>query len=249
MDQEKIGRFIAKCRKEKNMTQEQLAENLGITDRAVSKWERAKSMPDLSLFKPLCNELGITINELMSGEKVDKSNYQNKLEENMVNVLNDMDKKSKYIKKKYFTIFIATIITILLFIIVFVIYRYTKNKYQQPEIESIIVFGEKIDVIKNKKVYNISMKSAIVKDNLTKYGCVMPIEIKYKNGYKTTETAFSFMAGEKYVYLYSTIDNTHSTELINNIDDNNSIYHIGAYDVFVGVYLDEPLEIDNSCKH
>lgn len=249
MDQEKIGQFIAKCRKEKNMTQEQLAENLGITDRAVSKWERAKSMPDLSLFKPLCSELDITINELMSGEKIDKSNYQNKLEENMVNVLNDMDKKSKYIKKKYFTIFITIIITILLFIIVFVIYRYTKHKYQQTEIESILVFGEKIDVIKNKKVYNISMKSATIKDNLTKYGCVMPIEIKYKNGYETTETSFSFMAGEKYVYLYSTIDNTHSTELTKKLKDGNPIYHIGAYDVFVGVYLDEPLEIDDACKY
>ena len=66
MDQERIGKFIAECRKERKLTQLQLAEKLGVTDRSVSKWENGRCMPDLSLMKPLCNELGITIN----GEKV-----------------------------------------------------------------------------------------------------------------------------------------------------------------------------------
>ena len=79
MNQEKIGKFIAKLRKEKNMTQLQLSLKLGVTDRAISKWENGRGMPDLSLMKPLCNELGITINDLLSGEVIDKNNYQEKL--------------------------------------------------------------------------------------------------------------------------------------------------------------------------
>ena len=98
MDQERIGKFIAELRKEKNLTQEQLAEKLGITDRAISKWENGRGMPDLSLMKPLCNELGITINELLSGEKLDKKDYQDKFEENILKTINYTDKKINKIK-------------------------------------------------------------------------------------------------------------------------------------------------------
>ena len=64
MDQKKIGKFILELRKENNMTQQDLANKIGVTDRAISKWENGRGMPDLSLMKPLCIELGITINEL-----------------------------------------------------------------------------------------------------------------------------------------------------------------------------------------
>ena len=94
MTQEKIGIFIADCRKSKKLTQLELAEKLGVSDKSVSKWETGKCMPDLSLFKPLCEELNITINELLSGEKLDKKDYQNKLEENIVNIVDYNDKKS-----------------------------------------------------------------------------------------------------------------------------------------------------------
>ncbi len=67
MDQEKIGKFIADCRKEKGLTQLQLAEKLGISNRAVSKWETGKSCPDVSLMLELCSVLEITVNELLSG--------------------------------------------------------------------------------------------------------------------------------------------------------------------------------------
>ena len=70
MDQEKIGKFISLCRKEKNLTQVQLAEKLNITNRAVSKWETGKSCPDVSLMLELCDILGITVNELLSGERI-----------------------------------------------------------------------------------------------------------------------------------------------------------------------------------
>ena len=94
MDQEKIGKFIAKLRKEKNMTQNELAQKLGITDRAISKWENGRGMPDLSLLTPLCEILGVSINELLSGERLEKKNYQEKLEENFINTIDYIDKKN-----------------------------------------------------------------------------------------------------------------------------------------------------------
>lgn len=94
MNQEKIGKFIAENRKKKKLTQSELAEKLGVTDRAVSNWENGKNMPDLSLFKPLCDILGISINELMSGEKINNKEYNDKLEENFINTINYIDKKN-----------------------------------------------------------------------------------------------------------------------------------------------------------
>ena len=84
MDQIEIGKFIAKCRKKKSLTQAQLAEKLNITDRAVSKWETGKSMPDSSIMLELCEILEITVNELLSGKKVDLENYEKKADENLI---------------------------------------------------------------------------------------------------------------------------------------------------------------------
>lgn len=93
MNQEKIGKFIAQCRKKKNMTQQELAEKLGVSDRTIGNWENGRNMPDLSLFKPLCSELDISLNDLMSGEKVKENEYQEKLEENIINTINYTNKK------------------------------------------------------------------------------------------------------------------------------------------------------------
>ena len=97
MNQEKIGIFIAKCRKYNKMTQSELAEKLGVTDKSIGNWENGRNMPDLSLFKPLCDELGITINDLLSGEKISKDKYQEKFEENIVNTIDYSTRRiSKY---------------------------------------------------------------------------------------------------------------------------------------------------------
>ena len=93
MNQEKIGKFIANCRKEQNLTQEQLAEKLGITYKAVSKWECGKGLPDASIMMELCKILKITVNDLLSGEKVDKEHYQKKLEQNIIDTIDYTDKK------------------------------------------------------------------------------------------------------------------------------------------------------------
>ena len=83
MDQKRIGAFIARCRKEKNLTQMQLAELLEITNQAVSKWETGRGMPDVSLLQPLCDVLGISLNELFSGEHISAEEYKGKAEENI----------------------------------------------------------------------------------------------------------------------------------------------------------------------
>ena len=112
VNQGKIGKFIAECRKKQKMTQEQLAEKLGVTDRAVSNWENGKNMPDLSMFKLLCGELKISINELMSGEELDESRYIKKLEENIITMVNNIEVKKK-IKFKW------ALIILLYFLLIF----------------------------------------------------------------------------------------------------------------------------------
>ena len=84
MDQIKIGKFIAECRKSKQLTQAELAEKLGITDRAISKWETGKGMPDSSIMIDLCDILGINVNELLSGEVIDMDKYDTRAEENLL---------------------------------------------------------------------------------------------------------------------------------------------------------------------
>ena len=87
MDQNKIGRFIAALRTEQGLTQRELAEKLHISDKTVSKWETSRGLPDASLMLPLCQALGISVNELLSGERLDESAYREKAEENMVTLL------------------------------------------------------------------------------------------------------------------------------------------------------------------
>lgn len=121
MNQEKIGKFISELRKEKNMTQVELATKLGVTDRAVSKWENGRGMPDLSLIGELCDELSITINELLSGERINKKDYEVKFEENILKTIDYTDKEINKTKKifKYFLIIVISFI--LCFISMFIV--------------------------------------------------------------------------------------------------------------------------------
>ena len=114
MDQEKIGKFIAELRKEKNITQEQLAEKLGVTSKSISRWENGRTMPDYTLLKDLCNDLDININELLSGEKIKENDYVNKSEENLIKLRKQIDKR-----KKFLTIISYIFMTII--IIVFIL--------------------------------------------------------------------------------------------------------------------------------
>ena len=122
MNQIKIGKFIAECRKNSNLTQMQLAEKLNITDRAISKWENGKAMPDSSIMLDLCKELKISVNELLSGEMIDMKNYNKIAEENLFKLNESNEKKKKIMLKS------AIVIGLLIFIIIVIqLYSYTKQ--------------------------------------------------------------------------------------------------------------------------
>jgi transcriptional regulator with XRE-family HTH domain/predicted RNA-binding Zn-ribbon protein involved in translation (DUF1610 family) len=117
MDQETIGRFIASSRKEAGMTQAMLAEKLGITDRAVSKWENGRSMPDVSLMLPLCGLLGINVNELLSGEHLEMDNYKEKAEENLLQLKKNEEKSNRRLAVMTFLIEIPGIAVFLVLLL------------------------------------------------------------------------------------------------------------------------------------
>ena len=95
MDQVKIGKFIAECRKEKHLTQSQLAERLGVSDRAVSKWENGRSMPDSSIMLELCDQISINMNELFSGRRIDMENYKEIAENNLLQMKRNEEQNNK----------------------------------------------------------------------------------------------------------------------------------------------------------
>ncbi len=109
MDQIKIGKFIRQLRKEKKLTQKDIAEKLNISDKTVSKWETGNGLPEVSLMLPLCNLLGISVNELLSGEKLDEKQYQQKAEENFIKILDN----KKQALRQLVSMIISTVTTII----------------------------------------------------------------------------------------------------------------------------------------
>ena len=122
MNQEKIGKFIAKCRKDKNLTQSELADKLNISNKAISKWETGRGMPDASIMLELCTYLGITVNELLSGEKLEEREYKEKANENIINIAKESEKNKK-VKNKIIIILTIVIILAMLLLITNIIYR------------------------------------------------------------------------------------------------------------------------------
>ena len=129
MNQEKIGKFIAKCRKDKNLTQEQLAEKLGVSYKSVSRWENGKNMPDYSILKELCNILDIDVNEFLSGEKIEKNEKQTHSIENLDLILKEYYKmkKQKNIFKSILICFVSISILICIFCLILHVYSKQYN--------------------------------------------------------------------------------------------------------------------------
>ena len=109
MNQIKIGKFIAESRKQQNLTQRQLADRLLISDKTISKWECGKGLPEVSLMLPLCEALHITVNDLLTGERVSETDYQKKAEENMMNLMQENEEN----KKRMVLSVICAVITII----------------------------------------------------------------------------------------------------------------------------------------
>ena len=118
MNQVKIGKFIADCRKRKNLTQADLAEKLNITDRAISKWETGKGMPDSSIMLDLCKELEISVNELLSGEMIEMKDYDKKTEELLLEMAKTEEKNNK---KLLFSMYVILIVSVIFYIMTLLI--------------------------------------------------------------------------------------------------------------------------------
>ena len=113
MDQVKIGRFIAERRKMNDMTQAQLAEKLNITDRAVSKWETGKAMPDSSIMLDLCKELKISVNDLLNGEVVEVENYNEKLEKQVLELIKQKEDADKRLLAFEWVVGISSVVVLI----------------------------------------------------------------------------------------------------------------------------------------
>ena len=117
MDQDRIGRFTCELRKEKNMTQQELADKLNVTDRAVSHWENSRRLPDYSLLSELCKILEISINELFLGEKISNENYKEKAEKNMNKLIKENYSKELLLKRTLKGFITGIVVFIIVYII------------------------------------------------------------------------------------------------------------------------------------
>ena len=131
MNQERIGKFIFDCRKKKGLTQEELAEKLGVTSKSISRWENGNTMPDYSLLKDLCSELDINVNELLSGEKIRESDYMIKAEDNFIELKKKVDTTLKIVK-------IVTTVCSIVLIGVFILNMYFNWLYRGPWDDSML---------------------------------------------------------------------------------------------------------------
>ncbi len=132
MNQEKIGKFIAECRKNKKLTQEQLAQKLGISNRAVSKWERGLNMPDASLMLELSKILEISVNELLSGEIIKEKEYMNKAEEKLIELKETLERSNK-------RFLVLEVILIVISVMAFVIMIYTSEVINEMTFKIILI--------------------------------------------------------------------------------------------------------------
>lgn len=131
MDQIQIGKLIAECRKKKKMTQANLAEQLGVTDKSVSKWENGVCLPDVSLYKDICEILGITLNEFFAGKRLSDETFKEVADENLLSALENsvftLKDKIDFFKKKWEREHFFELFLVMLVIVFFIIYGFIKD--------------------------------------------------------------------------------------------------------------------------
>ena len=137
MDQVKIGGFIRDKRKEQNLTQMQLAEKLGITDRAVSKWETGRSLPDAAIMPELCGLLGITVNDLLCGEVVSMENYNEQTEKALLEMAGQKEQADRRLLKAEVVIGVVSTLFLFALLAVGIVFMYL----EQPVWIFFLLFG------------------------------------------------------------------------------------------------------------
>jgi len=127
MNQVKIGEFIMKLRKEQGITQRELAEKIGVSDKTVSKWECGRGLPEMSIMESLCQSLQVNVNELLSGERLSDDCYSKKAEENMMKLMQESE-KNKRRNQNFMVVFIAGLLTVLLVVILVIAFSMGGNE-------------------------------------------------------------------------------------------------------------------------
>lgn len=238
MDQKKIGLFIQECRRKKKLTQAELGEKIGVTEKSISNWENGRNMPDLSLFKPLCEVLDISVSELLNGEKIVKSKVLDKSNDTLINTLKISDKN----KKKSNKIIKSLLFTLICFIIIFLIFIFNIKIYKEIDIYSVVVSLS--DEYKLKKHLSYSENS--IKRDIYYYGIdttqlcdlkdnchELKIALNYKqtnleNIEKYLDSQFSLGNINRYMlYDGGTIiyeNDRYSVILCNTMDGNKDVY-------------------------
>ena len=239
MNQERIGKFIAECRKDKKLTQEDLANKLGVSINAVSKWERGICLMDMALLKPICEILDINVNELLSGEKIKNKDYSKNAEENFFNIFGLFKKYET--KQKILSIIIIIIgISIILTLLFLGGYYYGKNiKLYNDKVH----FNTKITpnctgkitkyyTSKDKTIYYYCLDDLSINDNINLKNYIK------KSGKNIDDGLDKIISKMNNVNKYVLWDGG-TTEYRNNeitiikchtLDDNNDIY-IGPNDM------------------
>ncbi len=194
MNQKKIGKFIQEMRKEKDLTQVELAEKLGVSNRTISKWENGGSSPDYSMFQDLCKELDITINELLSGEKIDNEDYQKKFEENFISVV-EYNNRMRNQRIRRIVSFIIFLIAIYFLHKCFLAYYFYIDDNPQLTKEA---FPYNVE-IKNIEVNNNGKANSKVLNNLNIY---------IPEGFEliTDKAKFSLVSDECNLYIKNFVD-------------------------------------------
>lgn len=166
MNQEKIGKLIAECRKEKKLTQNELANMLGVSDKSVSKWENGKCLPDVSLYKPLCEILGITLNDFFTGEKIRKEEYRKVADENLLSALENstftLKDKIEFFKKKWEKDHVFELTLMMIVVVFFIIYGFIKDNGLQY---LFMIIGLVSGIIENNKMMAYIERNAYGKNS------------------------------------------------------------------------------------
>lgn len=237
MDLEKNGKFIASARKKKKLTQEQLAIKLGINNRTISRWENGKNMPDVSLYKPLCEILEISIEELINGEKTNKNEIRESVEKAIINTV-DLSEKIRKKMNKQIKILIFLILLILFFSTIILIYY--KKKYPTIDIYSMDILPSEKNILNEKNtldmgdfkiwLYGIDSIQLIDKDNnhFDLKSALKYHQVKLQN----LEGYLEFQANNSTIEKYMLFDGgtkiykTKKYEVIfcNTLDGNKDIY-------------------------
>ena len=225
MNQEKIGKFIAECRKEKNLTQVQLAEKLNMSYKSISKWETGRGMPDSSIMLELCNYLGINVNELLSGEHIKEQEYQEKANENIISIAKEFDKNRK-IKNRIIVVTVVIFLCLLLIFITNIAYKNieTSVKYDDRLIECKIENDNIICSFNGSSLVILSsQKINTDEETLIFVNGKMLLQNKIRSHFETWDSMAQLNNGDNYHFNSEIIINKNTD--IKNCKDKIKVYY------------------------